>query len=307
MPPLRLAFMGTAAFAVPALAALAAARHEIVRVYTQPPRPAGRGHKPRPTPVQVAAERLGLAIDTPRSLRDADAQDAFAALGCDAAVVAAYGLILPRAVLDAPRLGCVNIHPSLLPRWRGAAPIPRTIEAGDRETGVTIIVMDEGVDTGPVLAVERIAVPARADAGQLHDMLADLGARLMVATLDDFASGRIAPRPQGDAGATYAAKIDKAECMIDWTRPAEALDRLVRAFSPTPGARFMLGGEPIKLLAAEPTAASGAPGTVLDADFTVACGEAALRLNRVQRPGRAAVSGADFLRGARLAPGARLS
>jgi len=299
--------MGTAAFAVPALAALAEAGHEIIRVYTQPPRPARRGHKPRPTPVQVAAERLGLAVDAPRSLRDAGARDAFAALGCDAAVVAAYGLILPRAVLDAPRLGCVNIHPSLLPRWRGAAPIPRTIEAGDRETGVTIIVMDEGVDTGPVLAVERVAVPARADAGQLHDMLADLGARLMVATLDDFARGRLAPRPQGDAGATYAAKIDKAETVIDWTRPAEALDRLVRAFSPTPGARFMLGAEPIKLLAAEPTPGAGVPGTVLDADFTVACGAGALRLDRVQRPGRGVVSGADFLRGARLAPGARLS
>ncbi len=306
MSSLRLAFMGTAAFAVPALDALCAAGHEIVRVYTQPPRPAGRGHKLRPTPVQEAAERLGLAVETPRSLRDADAQAAFAALGCDAAVVAAYGLILPRPVLEAPRLGCVNIHPSLLPRWRGAAPIPRTIEAGDAESGVTIIVMDEGVDTGPVLAVERVAVPPRADAGQLHDMLAALGARLMVATLDGFARGRIVPRPQDEAGATYAAKIDKAETVVDWSRPAETIDRQVRAFSPSPGARFMLGGEAVRLLAAEPADGSGAPGTLLDADFTVACGSGALRLLRVQRPGRAAVSGADFLRGARLAPGARL-
>ncbi len=303
---MRLAFMGTAAFATPALEALAAAGHEIVCVYTQPPRPAGRGHQLRPSPVHEAADRLGLPVRTPETLRDAEAARAFAALGCEAAVVAAYGLILPRAVLEAPALGCLNIHPSLLPRWRGPAPIPRTIEAGDRETGVTIILMDEGVDTGPVLAVERAPVPERADAGALHDLLAARGARLVVSTLADFAAGRIAPRPQGDEGATYAAKITAADREIDWTRPAAALDRQVRALSPQPGARFRLSGETIKLLAAEPAEGGGAPGAVLDAAFTVACGDGALRLLRVQRPGRAATDGAACLRGLRIAPGARL-
>ena len=303
MAGLRLAFMGTAAFAVPALDALAGAGHRIAAVYTQPPRPAGRGQKPRPTPVHEAAGRLGLDVRTPKTLRDAAGQEAFAALACDAAVVVAYGLILPAPVLAAPRLGCVNIHPSLLPRWRGAAPIPRTIEAGDRETGVTIMLMDEGVDTGPVLLVARMAVPGRATAGELHDTLAGLGARLVVEALDGLAAGGITPQPQPDEGATYAAKLDRAETGLDWSRPVIELDRQVRACSPRPGARFRIGGQAVRVLAAEPAEGEGAPGTLLAADFTVACGAGALRLLTVQAPGRGATGGADYLRGARLEAG----
>ncbi|MFQ5785992.1 MAG: methionyl-tRNA formyltransferase [Alphaproteobacteria bacterium] len=306
MPRLRLAFMGTADFAVPLLRALAAAGHDLACVYTQPPRPAGRGHRPRRTPVHEAAGELGLAVRTPANLRDGDAQAAFAALGCDAAVVAAYGLILPAAVLGAPRLGCINVHPSLLPRWRGPAPIPRTIEAGDAETGVTIMLMDEGVDTGPILLVERVAVPAGATAGSLHDRLAELGGRLVVVALARFASGAVEPTPQPATGVTYAAKLDKAEGRLDWRRPAVELDRLVRAFSPQPGARFALDDRTVKALATEVAAGEGAPGTLLADDFTVACGAGALRLLRVQRAGRAPTDGAAFLRGARLAVGARL-
>ena len=307
MARLRLAFMGTAAFAVPALDALAGAGHRIAAVYTQPPRPAGRGHKLRPTPVHEAAGRLGLDVRTPKTLRDAAGQEAFAALACDAAVVVAYGLILPAPVLAAPRLGCVNIHPSLLPRWRGAAPIPRTIEAGDRETGVTIMLMDEGIDTGPMLLVERMAVPGRATAGALHDTLAALGARLVVEALDGLAEGRAAPRPQGSEGVSYAAKLDRAGAGLDWSRPAVELDRQVRAWSPRPGARFRIGDQAVRVLAAEPAEGEGAPGTLLRADFTVACGAGALRLVTVQAPGRGPTDGAAFLRGARLEAGMVLS
>jgi methionyl-tRNA formyltransferase len=306
MTRLRLAFMGTAAFAVPSLDVVHDAGHDIVCVYTQPPRPAGRGHKPQRTPIHDSAERLGLAVRTPSSLRSASEQESFAALGCDACVVVAYGLILPAAVLAAARLGCVNVHPSLLPRWRGPAPIPRTIEAGDAESGVTIIVMDEGVDTGPILLVERIAVPANADAGTLHDALAEMGGRLVAAALDGLAAGTLAPTPQPVAGATYAAKLDKREGRLDWTRRAVELDRLVRAFNPWPGASFNLAGDTVKVLAAETVAGEGAPGTIIGADFTVACGAGALRLVRVQRAGKAPAGGADFLRGARLGVGARL-
>ncbi len=305
-PRLSLAFMGTAAFAVPSLEALAAAGHDIVCVYTQPPRPAGRGHKPRQTPVHEAARRLGLAVRTPASLGAAAEQRAFAELGCDACVVAAYGLILPPAVLAAPRMGCVNVHPSLLPRWRGPAPIPRTIAAGDAETGVTIMLMDEGVDTGPVLTVERVPVAADATAGRLHDTLAEMGGRLVVAALDGLARGALAPTAQAGEGATYAPKLDKAEGRLDWRRPAAELDRLVRAFSPRPGAYCDLGGNAVKVLAVEVAAGEGVPGTLLGADFTVACGEGALRLARVQRPGKAPTDGDAFLRGARIAPGAVL-
>ena len=307
MPGLRLVFMGTAAFAVPSLEAVHAAGHDIARVFTQPPRPAGRGHKPRQTPVHDAADRLGLAVESPQSLRDEAAQRDFAGLGCEACVVVAYGLILPRAVLDAPRLGCLNVHPSLLPRWRGPAPIPRTIEAGDAETGVAVVRMDEGVDTGPVLLAERMPVPAGATAGTLHDALAALGGRLIVAALDGVAAGTLGATPQPDDGATYAAKLTKDQGRLDWRRPADELERLVRAFAPRPGAWFDAGGTAVKVLAAEVVGDTGAPGTLIRDDLTVACGAGALRLVTVQRAGKAPTDGTAYLRGARLTPGAVLA
>ena len=295
--------MGTAAFAVPSLEAIHAAGHDIARVYSQPPRPAGRGYKPRQTPVHDAAERLGIAVATPTSLRVEAAQHAFAELGCDACVVVAYGLILPRAVLDAPRLGCLNVHPSLLPRWRGPAPIPRTIEAGDAATGVAIIRMAEGVDTGPVLLVERVPVPGDATGGTLHDDLAARGGRLIVAALDRAAAGTLTATPQADDGITYAAKLTKQQGRLDWRRPAVELERLVRAFAPRPGAWFEAGGTAVKVLAADVVDGVGAPGTLIGDEPTVACGAAALRLVTVQRAGKAPADGAAYLRGARLAVG----
>ncbi len=303
MPGLRLVFMGTAAFAVPSLEAIHAAGHDIARVYSQPPRPAGRGHQPRQTPVHDAADRLGLAVAMPANLRDAAAQRDFAENDCDACVVVAYGLILPRAVLDAPRLGCLNVHPSLLPRWRGPAPIPRTIEAGDAATGVAIIRMDEGVDTGPVLLAERVPVPAGATGGTLHDDLAALGGRLIVAALDRAAAGTLTATPQADDGITYAAKLTKQQGRLDWRRPAVELERLVRAFAPRPGAWFEAGDARVKVLAADVVGDTGAPGTLIGDDLTVACGAAALRLVTVQRAGKAPTDGAAYLRGARLAVG----
>jgi methionyl-tRNA formyltransferase len=308
MTPLRLAFLGTPDFAVPSLRALAEAGHAIAAVYCQPPRPAGRGHKPRPAPVQAYAEARGWAVRTPASLKDEAEQSAFAALELDAAVVAAYGLILPRPILEAPRLGCLNVHASLLPRWRGAAPIHRAILAGDRETGITIMQMDEGLDTGPIVLQEAVPIGAAATAETLHDELADLGARLIVRALDGLARGKLAGRPQPAEGVTYAAKLTRAEGVLDWRRPAAELERRVRALSPWPGAFLESEGERIKVLAAEVVdRPGGAPGTVLDAEFTVACGEGALRLARVQRAGKAATDGAAFLRGFRIAPGARLA
>lgn len=304
MAHLRLAFMGTAAFAVPSLRAIAAAGHSIAAVYTQPPRPAGRGqNKPRRSPVHDAADELGLAVLTPETLRDAADQQAFAALGCEVCVVVAYGLILPAPILAAPRLGCINLHPSLLPRWRGPAPVQRTIEAGDRETGVAVIAMDEGVDTGPILVIERMAVAGRATAGALHDELAALGAGLVVEALDGLAAGTLTPTPQAAGGATHAAKPKRGEGALDWRRPAVELDRLVRAFSPRPGATFEFAGATVRVLAAELAEGSGEPGALLADDLTVACGTGALRLTRVQRAGRQAVDGAAFLRGARMALG----
>ena len=306
MTPLRLVFMGTPAFALPALEALHAAGHQIAAVYTQPPRPAGRGHRVRPSPVQGLAERLGLPVRSPTDLRGDEERAALAALAPEAVVVVAYGLILPPAILAVPRLGCLNVHPSLLPRWRGPAPIPRTIEAGDAETGVTILRLDEGVDSGAIVLVTRIAVPPRATAGTLHDRLAAIGARAIVEALAGLAEGRLRPRPQPTSGITYAAKFAPEERRLDWRRPAAVLDRKVRALAPRPGAVFRWRDEAVRVLAAEPADGAGAPGTVLDAAFTVACGEGALRLVTVQRPGRAAVAGEAFLRGARLFPGERL-
>ena len=294
---LRIAFMGTPDFAVAALAALIDAGHDIACVYTQPPRPAGRGKKDRPTPVHDFAAARGIAVRHPASLRGAAEQAAFRALDLDLAVVAAYGLILPKPVLEAPRHGCVNIHASLLPRWRGAAPIQRAILAGDTQTGVTIMQMDEGLDTGAMLLREAIPIAPGMDAGGLHDALAMLGARMIVEAVAKIEAGALVATPQPAEGITYATKIDKAETRLDWTRPAAELARAVRGFAPAPGAWFDLQGERIKVLAAEAVTPGGAPGTVLDDTLTVACGTGALRLLTVQRAGKAPMSADAFLRG----------
>ena len=294
---MRLGFMGTPEFAVPALEALVAAGHDVVVVYTQPARPANRGRL-TPSAVQRRAEQLGLPVRTPERLRDPDEAAALAALGLDALVVAAYGRILPPAILAAPRLGCFNIHASLLPRWRGAAPIQRAILAGDRETGVTIMRMEPGLDTGPMLLREATSVD-RKTAGELATELAAMGARLMVEAL--ARPEALAGEPQDEALATLAPKIDKAEARIDWARPAIAIDRLVRALQPAPGAWFLAGDQRVKLLAAEPAADAGddLPGRMA-ADGVVACGEGALRLLAVQPAGRPAMPADAWLRGARL-------
>ena len=301
---MRVIFMGTPDFSVPVLDALVEAGHEVAAVYCQPPRPAGRGKKDRSSPVQARAEELGLPVRHPVSLKGAEEQAAFAALDADVAVVVAYGLILPQAVLDAPRAGCLNIHASLLPRWRGAAPIQRAIMAGDAETGVCIMQMEAGLDTGPVLLREAVTIGPEETAGDLHDRLSALGARLIVEALARL--GDLVPEPQPEAGVTYAAKIDKAEARVDWHRPAEEVDRCIRGLSPFPGAWCMAGGERVKLLASRLTEGQGAPGEVLDGAATVACGRGAVRLLRLQRAGRAAQDAGEFLRGMALAPGMRL-
>lgn len=303
---LRVAFMGTPDFAVPTLKALAEAGHSIAAVYSQPPRPAGRGQKARPSPVQVYAEAQGWPLRTPTTLKTAEAQAEFAALALDAAVVVAYGLILPPAILAAPRLGCVNVHASLLPRWRGAAPIQRAILAGDAETGITIMQMDAGLDTGAILLRQALAID-RLNAGELHDRLAALGAAMIDEALQGLAAGTLRATPQPEAGVTYAQKVDKAEARLDWRDSAEALERRVRAFTPWPGAFFDLPeGERVKVLAAEPVEGIGSPGTVLDHRGTIACGKGALRLITVQRAGRAPMAIEAFLRGFSLPAGMRL-
>jgi methionyl-tRNA formyltransferase len=305
---LRLAFMGTPAFAVPSLEALLDAGHEVAAVYTQPPRPAGRGNKTTQSPVHQVAAGRGLEVRTPARLRDPAEHAAFAALGLDAAVVVAYGLILPRPILAAPRLGCLNVHASLLPRWRGAAPIQRAILAGDPETGVSIMRMDEGLDTGPVLATDHVAIGPRSTSATLHEELSVRGARLLVGTLAAFARGEIEPAPQPATGVAYAPKVTREEGRLDWTKPAAALERQVRAFAPWPGAWFETGGERIKVLAAaaEEGSSGAAPGTVLDAAPSVACGGGGLRLLRLQREGKAPLDAAAFLRGHPLGPGTQL-
>ncbi len=309
MPGLRLAFMGTPDFAVPSLVALAEAGHEIACVYSQPPRPAGRGHKERPSPVQRLAEARGWPLRTPASLKEPEAQAAFADLGLDAAVVVAYGLILPKAILDAPRLGCLNAHASLLPHWRGAAPIQRAILAGDAESGVTIMQMDEGLDSGAILLQQAVSIGPATTADALHDELAALGAALVVEALDGLAAGALAGHAQDEAGVTYADKLVRDEGRLDWRRPAAELARQVRALTPWPGAFAALpGGGRLKVLRAEALeGSSGPPGTLLDPAMTVACGEGALRLLEVQKAGKATVEGAAFRRGARLAAGAVLA
>lgn len=296
--PLRIVFMGTPEFAVPTLNALVAAGHEVAAAYTQPPRPAGRGKQPQASPVQRAAEGAGIAVRHPVSLKGAEEQAAFAALKADVAVVAAYGLILPRAILDAPRLGCLNVHASLLPRWRGAAPIHRAILAGDEQTGVTIMRMEAGLDTGPMLLGEAVPVAGKTG-GELTEELAAIGARLMVRVLADWP----AEVAQPEAGVTYAAKIDKAETRLDFAGSAEQAERQVRAFAPSPGAWFEFAGERYRVLAAEVVAGSAEPGTVLDEHLTIACGDGALQVLRIQRAGRPAMAVADFLRGRPVAAG----
>ncbi len=303
-PKMTIAFMGTPDFAVPALVALHEAGHELVCVYTQPPRPAGRGKKLQPSPVHRKAEELGIEVRHPTSLKNQDAQAEFAALQADVAVVAAYGLILPQAVLDAPSYGCLNIHASILPRWRGAAPIHRAILAGDAETGVTIMQMEAGLDTGPMLA--KVITPTNAKTtGELTEELAELGANAMVGVLNDLE--HLAAIPQDDDAATYAPKIDKAEARIDWSKPAEEIERLARGLAPFPGAWFESDGERVKLLRAELAEGSGNPGEVLNEDFTIACGSGAIRPLRLQRAGKPAMDREDFLRGNPIAKGTILS
>ncbi|WP_309805467.1 methionyl-tRNA formyltransferase [Novosphingobium capsulatum] len=301
---MRVVFMGTPEFAVPTLDALVAAGHEVVTVYSQPPRPAGRGKKLQPSPVHLAAERHGLPVLTPVSLKGADEQAAFAAHGADVAVVAAYGLILPAAILAAPAKGCLNVHGSLLPRWRGAAPVQRAILAGDVHTGITIMQMERGLDTGPMLATVATPVAGKT-AGELTAELATLGADLMVRVLADLAS--FTPEVQPEAGVTYAAKIDKAESRLDFAQPAEQVERQVRAFAPTPGAFFELEGERYRVLAAQVLAGEGAPGTVLDEALTIACGQGAIRPLTVQRAGRPAMDTAALLRGRAIPAGTVLA
>ncbi|HYE28660.1 MAG TPA: methionyl-tRNA formyltransferase [Allosphingosinicella sp.] len=301
---MRIVFMGTPDFAVPTLDRLIERGHDIAAVYCRPPRPAGRGKALRPCPVQRRAEAAGIEVRTPTSLRDAETQAAFAALRADAAVVAAYGLILPRPVLDAPRQGCFNVHASLLPRWRGAAPVQRAILAGDPVTGVSIMRMEEGLDTGPLLGWMPVTV-GRKTAGEVAAEIAALGAELMADALDNL--HRIGQRPQNDALATYAPKIDKAEAKIDFSRSAIEIERQVRAFNPVPGAWFELRGERIKLLAGEPVEADGAPGTVLeDLGLTIACGKDAIAATLVQRAGRAPMGARELLRGFPIPAGTRI-
>lgn len=298
---MRVVFMGSPDFSVGVLDALVAAGHEIAAVYSQPPRPAGRGHRDTPCPVHRRALDLGLEVRTPGSLRDAEAQAAFAALDVEVAVVAAYGLILPRPVLDAPRHGCLNVHASLLPRWRGAAPIQRAIMEGDAETGVTIMRMEAGLDTGPMLLWEALPIDAHTTAGALHDALADLGARLMIRALERLDA--LTPVPQPAEGVTYAAKIDKAEARIDWSRPADRVARHINGLSPFPGAWFEADGQRVKALLAEVAAGDGAPGTLLDDGALVACGDGAVRLTRLQRAGKGPMEVDTFLRGLPLRKG----
>ncbi len=309
MRPLRLVFMGTPAYAVPALDALLASGHTIAAVYTQPPRAAERGRRLRQTPAAVRAAGAGIAPSTPASLKPAEVQAAFAALRPDLAVTVAYGLILPPAVLAAPRLGCINAHASLLPRWRGAAPIQRAIMAGDEETGVTVMRMDEGLDTGPILMAERLPIGPETTGGTLHDALAALSARLVADAVDALAAGGLPETPQPAEGATHAAKLGKHESAIDWRAPAAQIERTVRALAPAPGAWFSHEDTRIRVLAAEVSALSAAapPGTVLDDALTVACGAgSALRPMRLQRAGKAAMAADAFLRGRRIQPGTRL-
>jgi len=301
---MRIAFMGTPDFAVPTLDALLAAGHDVVAVYTQPPRPGGRrGRELTPSPVQKRAEAAGIEVRTPLSLRDAGEQARFAALDLDVAVVAAYGLILPVPILEAPHRGCLNVHGSLLPRWRGAAPVQRAILAGDAITGITIMEMEKGLDTGPMLAARETQIGGKT-AGELTAELAAMGAQMMVEVLARIDAIERVKQPED--GVTYAHKIEKQEARIDFSRPAVEIERQVRAFNPAPGAWFDLAGERVKIHAAEVAGTAGPPGTVLDDEFTIACGEGALRPLALQRAGRGVMTPRELLQGLRVAPGTKL-
>jgi methionyl-tRNA formyltransferase len=305
--PLRLVFMGTPDFAVPTFLEIVGRGHEVVAVYTRAPKPAGRGMALQESPIEREARRFGLPVLTPKTLRSEEAQAAFRAHGADAAVVVAYGLILPKPVLDAPRLGCFNLHASALPRWRGAAPINRAVMAGDAETAVMVMRMEEGLDTGPVAMAERLTIGPDMTAGDLHDALARLGADLMARALAALERDALVLTPQAEQGVTYAAKIDKAETRIDWTRPCKVVHDHARGLSPFPGAWFELpeakGPARIKVLRTTRGEGSGPPGTVLDHRLTVACGDGALRILQLQRAGRQPMTADEFLRGTPVEPG----
>jgi methionyl-tRNA formyltransferase len=302
---MRIIFMGTPDFSVPVLDALVEAGHEVVAVYCQPPRPAGRGKKDRASPVQQRAEVLGLEVRHPISLKQDEVQAAFAALEAEVAVVVAYGLILPQTVLDMPKHGCLNIHASLLPRWRGAAPIHRAIMAGDSHTGVCIMQMEAGLDTGPVLMRAETQIGAEETTAQLHDRLSEMGAQAITVALDQLED--LTPIPQPDEGVTYAAKIDKAEAKLDWTGSAAEVDRLIRGLSPFPGAWFDLKGARVKVLGSRLAEGDGVPGVVIADELVVACGEGAVALTRLQRAGKAAQDAAVFQSGMQIAVGTQLS
>ncbi|MFY9656261.1 MAG: methionyl-tRNA formyltransferase [Methylocystis sp.] len=308
---MRVVFMGTPVFAIDLLQELVDRGHEILAVYTQPPRPAGRGMELKKSPVHLLAESHRLKVFTPKSLRVEEEQAAFAALGADVAVVAAYGLILPREILVAPRHGCLNLHGSLLPRWRGAAPIQRAIMAGDAESGVGVMRMEEGLDTGPVAMEARVAISPEMTAGELHDALARAGAPLMADALEALERGELVFTPQDDSKAVYAAKIEKSEARIDWSRTVQSLHDHVRGLAPFPGAFFEAdlgqGSERVKVLATRVEAGKGQPGEAVDDEGLIACGEGALRLLRVQRAGKGPMDFAEFARGRRISRGARLS
>ena len=299
--PLKLVYMGTADFAVPALEALALSHHEIVAVYTQPARPAGRGMRARPSPIERTALKLDLAILTPLTLKGKDPREALHALNADLAIVAAYGLILPEAILATPRLGCINLHGSCLPRWRGAAPIQRAILAGDRESGVSIIQMEKGLDTGPVLAMESVQIGDQTTAKDLHDRLADLAAKMIVPMVDRLAAGPVRAETQPDEGAVYAHKIDKAEGQIDWRQPAAQIDRQIRALNPWPGCWTEFDGQRLRVLAGTPLETTPSddmrPGMAIDDALTIACGEGTYRITRLQRAGGKPMAASEFLRG----------
>jgi methionyl-tRNA formyltransferase len=305
--PFRIAFMGSPTFALPTLQALIEAGHDIACVYSQPPRPAGRGKKDRPTPVHEFAAVRGIEVRTPKSLKKPPEQEAFAALNVDLAIVVAYGLILPKAILDAPKGGALNLHGSLLPRWRGAAPIQRAIMAGDAETGVQVMRMEEGLDTGAILSSAKTPIEFDDTTATLHDRLSAIGAFLLRDTLDKLERGETIETPQAEEGVTYAHKITPAETRIDWSRPAREVDFMIRGLSPAPGAWFELDGARVKALLSRLGQGAGAPGEVLDDNLLIACGEGAVRLLTVQREGRGPLAADVFLRGQPVAAGARLA
>jgi methionyl-tRNA formyltransferase len=306
---LRIVFMGTPDFAVPTLAEIVGQGHDVMAVYTRAPAAAGRGMELKPSPVHKMADRFGLPVFTPKTLRDEDAAEIFRSHQADVAVVVAYGMILPKTILEAPELGCLNLHASLLPRWRGAAPIQRAVMAGDKETGVAVMKMEEGLDTGPVAMAERVAIAPDMNAGELHDRLMVLGADLMVRALAALSRGALSFSPQPEEGVTYAHKIKNEDARIDWAKPAQAVHDHIRGLSPFPGAFFTAdfgkGEERVKVLRASMGKGSGAPGTLLDHDGTVSTGDGAVRLIQVQRAGKGPVAFDEFLRGVRIDPGAR--